>query len=533
MKFLCDNCKAKYQIPDEKIAGRTLKMKCRKCAHDIIIRGERPATGSGTGKEGTGRRPRPGSTARGTGSSVGPRPTSRRRGGSSVGPMPSRASSRPSALGADFRKQVAAGEEVPQRAAVELWHAAINDVPVGPIKREELARKIGTGAVTEDSLVWREGFDDWRPLKEVPELVALLRQRRVPAPPRSVPPRPDSSAGPLPKKPPEAPGAKPRSNVIPIGGRLGAAAAPAVEPEPAREASPLPAPPPAPPVAPAAVAGPAAAGFSAGPPSAPAPFGAGAGAAGSVSPSAPAFSSEPSSIREPTRRAIPLGAWIAIAGAIAFGLALAVMVAPSIIQSMGGKSEPVAQNDDPVAELPPDPVFRDMEPQIDLTDPEADLEEEEVVPEEETAAPTPSAMSTRTARPSTMSARPTTTTMTASMLAGGFDDEPVPEFSGLGSSRGQDASELEAGDIRKVVGDNQRQLQTCYERAVRGMPAPPSMRVDFRLSVNGAGRVTNARVSADSDVNGAVSCMRRAVSSWRFPRTGQGGLAQFPIVFRG
>ena len=39
MKFLCDNCKAKYQIPDEKIAGRNLRMKCRKCGEEIIIRG--------------------------------------------------------------------------------------------------------------------------------------------------------------------------------------------------------------------------------------------------------------------------------------------------------------------------------------------------------------------------------------------------------------------------------------------------------------------------------------------------------------
>ncbi|MFW6051858.1 MAG: zinc-ribbon domain-containing protein, partial [Myxococcota bacterium] len=44
MKFLCDNCKAKYQIADEKIAGRTLKMKCRKCGHDILIRGAEVAS---------------------------------------------------------------------------------------------------------------------------------------------------------------------------------------------------------------------------------------------------------------------------------------------------------------------------------------------------------------------------------------------------------------------------------------------------------------------------------------------------------
>ena len=38
MKFLCDQCKAKYQIADEKVQGKTLRMKCRKCGHIIEIR---------------------------------------------------------------------------------------------------------------------------------------------------------------------------------------------------------------------------------------------------------------------------------------------------------------------------------------------------------------------------------------------------------------------------------------------------------------------------------------------------------------
>jgi predicted Zn finger-like uncharacterized protein len=38
VKFLCDNCKAKYQIADEKVAGKTVRMKCRKCGHQIEVR---------------------------------------------------------------------------------------------------------------------------------------------------------------------------------------------------------------------------------------------------------------------------------------------------------------------------------------------------------------------------------------------------------------------------------------------------------------------------------------------------------------
>src|SRR5512132_2229296 len=37
MKFLCPSCKAKYQIADEKVAGRSVRMKCRKCGHMIHV----------------------------------------------------------------------------------------------------------------------------------------------------------------------------------------------------------------------------------------------------------------------------------------------------------------------------------------------------------------------------------------------------------------------------------------------------------------------------------------------------------------
>jgi len=38
VKFLCEQCKAKYQIADEKAAGKTVRMKCRKCGYLIEVR---------------------------------------------------------------------------------------------------------------------------------------------------------------------------------------------------------------------------------------------------------------------------------------------------------------------------------------------------------------------------------------------------------------------------------------------------------------------------------------------------------------
>ncbi len=55
-------------------------------------------------------------------------------------------------------------------AAETGWYAGVRDLPVGPLTRSELAIRIEAGDITPDSLVWREGLDDWRPLRAVEEL---------------------------------------------------------------------------------------------------------------------------------------------------------------------------------------------------------------------------------------------------------------------------------------------------------------------------------------------------------------------------
>ena len=61
-------------------------------------------------------------------------------------------------------------------SSADEWYAAINGVPVGPIRIGELRRKAALGAVTDDSLVWQEGMEEWRPVKTIPELAALVRE---------------------------------------------------------------------------------------------------------------------------------------------------------------------------------------------------------------------------------------------------------------------------------------------------------------------------------------------------------------------
>ncbi|HEX2679311.1 MAG TPA: DUF4339 domain-containing protein, partial [Polyangiales bacterium] len=185
MKFLCRNCKAKYQIADEKVSGRTLRMSCQQCGEQIVVRGPGRSTGQTS------------------------RPIS--------GPLAAQLSppsAAPSALGVDFQRQVAAPAIEAATRAHDEWHVAINDVPVGPMRREEVARKIAAGAVDRESLAWREGMDDWMPVKHIPELAVLIAAPVAAGVTGGVP----SSQRPPPAPPaPVVPAA--RVEMAPIGGR--------------------------------------------------------------------------------------------------------------------------------------------------------------------------------------------------------------------------------------------------------------------------------------------------------------------------
>lgn len=78
MKFLCEQCNAKYQIADDKIVGDTVRLKCRKCGNLIEVRVDltkaRPSVAPASAAHKTTREPEP----------PGPPPTPTRTGAASV-----------------------------------------------------------------------------------------------------------------------------------------------------------------------------------------------------------------------------------------------------------------------------------------------------------------------------------------------------------------------------------------------------------------------------------------------------------------
>ena len=262
MRFLCEQCKAKYQISDDKVAGKTVRMKCRKCGHMIEVRADvtetsvasaapaNPVAAVATAAAKPGTLPRPATK---------PIPPRSKLATSLTASQPPKAAN-PSALAGAFQRTVAGAPASSMRpaqnpddsqaldmlsASANPWYVAINGVPVGPVRLSELRRKAQSGIVTESSLVWQEGVEEWRPVKTFPELAQIVREAaasgrpslvssppagmsgerasQVPAAPQGNAPRPAASASA--SRAPAAPRAPiaARSNVVAIGSRSAAA----------------------------------------------------------------------------------------------------------------------------------------------------------------------------------------------------------------------------------------------------------------------------------------------------------------------
>ncbi len=196
MDFQCDRCGQKYHVADEKLQGRAAsRFKCKKCENMILLSVQGTSApsiappppdfaavspaGPSPLRAPTGTvpmRPPTGAPPRTSGVPGVPRP----RPATTTGPAYAGGTGRPAI--ATARAEPIAPPPALHEADENGWFAGIRDVPVGPISRAELQAHINAGDASGDTLVWRDGFGDWRPLRAVPALKDLLPALRVVAP---------------------------------------------------------------------------------------------------------------------------------------------------------------------------------------------------------------------------------------------------------------------------------------------------------------------------------------------------------------
>jgi predicted Zn finger-like uncharacterized protein len=530
MKFLCDNCKAKYQIADEKVAGKTVRMKCRKCGHQIEVRAAVTETSAAA------QPPRPPPPGGG-----GPRPPQRSGLATSLSatkpraPTPSMAPS--SALAGAFKSNV---QDAPNSvsetrgATIELsvtdeWYVAINGVPVGPVRISELRRKAAAGAVTEESLCWQEGLEEWRPIRSIPELAALVREAAqgnrpslIGTPPPELPVRPSIPSAPSASRQPVAPGRSntppprpvapsapsvQRSNVVPLRPAASSQidevglgpgnAAPAYAPSPTPLAPPVFTPQPQrlslppPTIDPFAV------------PPAPPAMAPSAPYRDSVHPGTPSFH-PPAYMDPPKRQGVPLWFWPILVLALGFGGGVAFLVfrpqpapAPVVIQMPQATAQPTA----PPTDVPPPPPTPEPTPtttETKKTGPVAARNTPKAAPEEKKGLDL------------------------GGLVPGGGGPNVGPGGPGPSGGGGLD----QAGVERVVAGHRAGVKRTCWER---GGDQKSSVNVTVTANVAPNGSVSSTSSSGDDPV--VAKCIESQVKSWSFPAPGSPTTINIPFKF--
>lgn len=139
MKITCQACAAKYTIADEKVLGKVVKIRCKKCGATIVVNGNDPAAMAG--------------------------------GPASVGGA--------AAPAYDYAQQGAGGDQ---------WTVNVADGDQRTMTDQEVADAYHAGAVTDETFCWKDGMTDWLPLREIEPLYAACTSTRAMPPPQAMPP---------------------------------------------------------------------------------------------------------------------------------------------------------------------------------------------------------------------------------------------------------------------------------------------------------------------------------------------------------
>jgi predicted Zn finger-like uncharacterized protein len=234
MRFVCDSCRAQYMISDDKVGAKGVKVRCKKCGYNIVVRpaGSTPVKEDGPSGEAAGAaaasqdESNSDSSGFGLPSSLGTPPegglfggveddelgavfdqvlnsgSHRIPAGEAVGPAKKVDAAVVSNAGEAVRKLVEAEAASVKTGASHEWFVAIDDKQVGPLSMEKVKDHWDRGEVGPDSLCWRAGFSDWIPLSETSELASVLAPR--PSKPVIVAPVPMESSAPVSSAPVES-----------------------------------------------------------------------------------------------------------------------------------------------------------------------------------------------------------------------------------------------------------------------------------------------------------------------------------------
>jgi predicted Zn finger-like uncharacterized protein len=169
MQFSCESCKALLQISDEKLRGKRLVVKCKRCGSRIQIAD--PALRTPSRVEPIVATPRSVSTVAGVPTAADTDTESTRAIDTALLARALRQS----------KEEGSPAEAKAQGGDQPSWFALIANKQEGPLSRAELALKTAQGVIGPRTYLWRDGMADWVRAKDVPEAASFFDEPPAPA----------------------------------------------------------------------------------------------------------------------------------------------------------------------------------------------------------------------------------------------------------------------------------------------------------------------------------------------------------------
>jgi predicted Zn finger-like uncharacterized protein len=129
MKISCQSCQAKYTIADEKVLGKIVKIRCKKCGATIVINGNEAVQAS------------QGETA-----------------------------------AADTRVY-----DYTQQPSGDQWTVNVADGDQRTMGMQEIVSAFRSGTINDETYIWRDGMAEWLPIREVAEVYNACQMGPTPS----------------------------------------------------------------------------------------------------------------------------------------------------------------------------------------------------------------------------------------------------------------------------------------------------------------------------------------------------------------
>ncbi len=132
MKISCQSCAAKYTIADEKVVGKVIKIKCKKCGATIVVNGNDPAA------------------------------------------LAQQVQAEAASFDDNAATQLFSQADANGPGNPDEWTVSVTDEDQRTMTTTQVVQAYGDGTIASDTFIWKDGMADWLPLAEVAELAPLL-----------------------------------------------------------------------------------------------------------------------------------------------------------------------------------------------------------------------------------------------------------------------------------------------------------------------------------------------------------------------